>query len=152
MRNMLEALKFVHENGVVHRDLKPENLILSSKDNDYDLRIADFGLASFIKEGELLKLRCGSPGYVAPELLDESGYGTKADVFSAGVILYVLLTGRPAFRGYNINEILIKNKNCDVEYPAKYWEKISEKAKDLVKKMLCKNPDERISAAEALEH
>jgi calcium-dependent protein kinase len=136
MRNMLEALDFMHKNDVVHRDLKPENLILASKDNDYDLRIADFGLAAFAKPGELLKLRCGSPGYVAPELLDDVGYEQKADIFSAGVIFYVLLTGRPAFRGYNINEILIKNKKCEVEYPAKYWDNISDKAKDLVDKML----------------
>ena len=136
MKNMLEALSYMHENNVVHRDLKPENLILAHKDNDQDLRIADFGLASIIQDGELLKLRCGSPGYVAPELLDDIGYGKKADIFSAGVILYVLLTGRPVFRGFNINEILLKNKKCEVEYPSKYWDKISEKAKDLVDKCL----------------
>lgn len=62
------------------------------------------------ENGDLLKLRCGSPGYVAPELLEDVGYDEKADIFSAGVILYVLLSGRPAFRGYNINEILTKTK------------------------------------------
>lgn len=150
MRHMLEALSYMHENKVVHRDLKPENLILASKDNDYDLRIADFGLASFVKPGELLKLRCGSPGYVAPEILEDRGYDEKSDVFSAGVILYVLLTGRPVFRGYNLNEILLKNKNCEIEYPEKYWNKISDKAKDVVAKLLTKDPKYRISAAEAL--
>ena len=84
----------------------------------------------------MLKLRCGSPGYVAPELLEDIGYGKKADIFSAGVILYVLLTGRPVFRGFNINEILVKNKKCEVEYPTKNWSKISDKAKDLVNKCL----------------
>ena len=133
MKNMLEALKYMHFHKVVHRDLKPENLILASRQNDYDLRIADFGLAYFMPDnGDLLKLRCGSPGYVAPELLEDVGYDEKADIFSAGVILYVLLSGRPAFRGYNINEILTKNKKGDVEYPAKFWDKISDKAKDLV--------------------
>ena len=109
-RNMLEALDYMHKHKVVHRDLKPENLILAYKDNDYDLRIADFGLASFVNDGELLKLRCGSPGYVAPEILEDIGYNEKADIFSAGVILYVLLTGRPVFRGLNLKEILVKNK------------------------------------------
>lgn len=136
MRNLLEALKYLHDHNVVHRDLKPENLILASKDNDFDLRIADFGLAAPIKEGERLTLRCGSPGYVGPELLEEVGYDTKVDIFSVGVILYVLLSGRPAFRGFNINEILVKNKKCEIEYPPKYWDKISDKAKDLVQKML----------------
>ena len=146
MKNMLEALNYMHENKVVHRDLKPENLILASKKNDHDLRIADFGLASFVKDGELLKLRCGSPGYVAPEILQDVGYNEMSDIFSAGVILYVLLTGRPAFRGYNLNEILVKNKNAEVEYPAKYWNKISVKAKDLVSKMLEKDPEKRITS------
>ena len=132
MKNILEALKYMHEHHVVHRDLKPENLILASKQNDYDICIADFGLASFIKNGEILKLRCGSPGFVAPELLEDVGYDEKADIFSAGVILYVLLSGRTAFRGYNLNEILLKNRKGVVDYPAKYWDKISAKAKDLV--------------------
>jgi calcium-dependent protein kinase len=132
MKNLLSALNYVHQNNVVHRDLKPENLILAFKDNDYDLRIADFGLAAYVKEGELLKLRCGSPGYVAPEILEDAGYNQSSDIFSAGVILAVLLTGRPVFRGYNLNEILLKNKKCEIEFPAKYWSKISDKAQDLV--------------------
>lgn len=94
MRNILEALQYIHRNNIVHRDLKPENLILASKDNDLDLRIADFGLASFIKEGEQLDYRCGTPGYVGPELLQDKGYDRKVDMFSVGVILYVLLSGR----------------------------------------------------------
>ena len=152
MRNMLEALKYMHERRVVHRDLKPENLILASKDNDYDLRIADFGLATFMHTDELLKLRCGSPGYVAPELLEDKGYDLAADIFSTGIILYVLLSGRPAFRGFNLTEILQRNKRGDVDYPARSWDKISAKAKDLVARMLDKNRLTRITAAEALKH
>lgn len=78
MKNILEALAYIHSKGIVHWDLKPENLILKSKDNDYDVKIADFGLASFVKEGERLTLPCGSPGYVGPEVLDDKsgGYGT----------------------------------------------------------------------------
>ena len=87
-----------------------------------------------------------------PEILEDIGYNESSDIFSAGVILYVLLTGRPVFRGYNINEILVKNKKCEIEYPAKYWSKISEKAKDLVSKMLEKDPKDRITTKDALNH
>ena len=125
---------------------------MASKNNDYDLRIADFGLASYVVGDELLKLRCGSPGYVAPEILEDAGYNCSSDIFSAGVILYVLLTGRPVFRGYNLNEILLKNKKCEIEFPPKYWSKISDKAQDLVSKMLTKDPKERITCELALSH
>ena len=75
MKNMLEAISYIHDNHIVHRDLKPENLLLVSKNNDYDLVIADFGLSSFINsQDEKLNLRCGSPGYVSPELLSDLGY------------------------------------------------------------------------------
>ena len=86
----------------MHRDLKPENLIFASKEDDSDIKIADFGLAAkLMHPDEKLKLRCGSPGYVAPELLRNEGYNCSADVFSAGVIFYAILTGRSLFQGNN---------------------------------------------------
>jgi len=103
-------------------------------------------------EEKTLYLRCGSPGYVAPELLDDRGYDTQADTFSAGVIMYVMLTGRPLFRGDNISEILEKNKNCQFEFPKQYWDQISPVAKDLVQAMLKNDPNERVTASQALQH
>ena len=98
MRNFLEALAYLHENLIVHRDLKPENLLFASKSDNTDIRIADFGLATKLKTpDQKLTLRCGSPGYVSPELLRDEGYNCSSDVFSAGVIFYVMLTGRPLF-------------------------------------------------------
>ncbi len=144
MRHLLLSLDYLNQRVIVHRDLKTEDCILANKDKDYNLKIADFGLASYISKTELLYLRCGSPGYVAPELLEDKGYNTKADIFSAGVILYVMLTGRPAFPGANIHEILMKNKRGEVAYPPKYWDKISIEAKDLVSKMLNKDTKLRI--------
>ena len=90
MKNILEALAYLHDKRIVHRDLKPENLILASNEDDYNVKIADFGLATFIKEGEKLQLPWGSPGYVAYELLQDPspGYDWKADIFSVGVIMY----------------------------------------------------------------
>ena len=113
MKNFLSALAYLHDNLIVHRDLKPENLILTSSMNTTDVKIADFGLATRLAHpGEKLKLRCGSPGYVAPELLRDEGYGLASDIFSAGVIFYVMLTGRPLFKGFDQNSILVKNKDC----------------------------------------
>lgn len=132
MRNIMKALEEIHHNKIVHRDLKPENLILASKDNDYEIKIADFGLASFIREGEPLTLGCGSPGYVAPEMYLGKEYDEKVDIFSAGVILYILLSGKQAFRGYNQEDIKRKNKKGIVEYPPSQWDHISDKAKDIV--------------------
>lgn len=90
LRELLSALAYMHKQGIVHRDLKPENILLMSKESDTDFKIADFGLASVIREGEELNVRCGSPGYVAPEILEKHSYGPKVDVFSAGIILYIL--------------------------------------------------------------
>lgn len=95
-------------------------------------------------------MKCGSPGYVAPEVLNDIGYDCQADIFSAGIILYILLTGKFVFSGKTYKEILTKNKEGNVPYPSHYWEKISGEAKDLVQKMLTMDPDERYTAEQCL--
>lgn len=92
-------------------------------------------------------MRCGSPGYVAPELLQEKGYNCQADVFSVGVIFYIILTGRPLFKGNSPDEILEKNMKCDYQFNDRQWDSITPSAKDLVTKLLLENPDERITCA-----
>ena len=86
---LIWALEYIHERGIMHRDIKPENLILKD-DNEYEIKLADFGLAEKIDKKELLFKRCGTPGYVAPEVLEDKKYDTKVDIYSAGVILYIL--------------------------------------------------------------
>lgn len=145
MHNFISALSYVHSKLIVHRD--PENLLLCSKDNNWDLMIADFGLATTLTSpDQKLTMRCGSPGYVAPELLQEKGYNCQADVFSVGVIFYIILTGRNLFKGNTPNEILEKNMKCEYEFNDSQWELITPSAKDLVTKLLIENPDERITA------
>jgi calcium/calmodulin-dependent protein kinase I len=97
---MLLAINYCHEQGVVHRDLKPENLLYSSPAEDADLKLADFGLARAIKPSELLHNQCGTPGYVAPEVLlstSDHGYDSECDLWSIGVIIFILLCGYPPF-------------------------------------------------------
>ena len=153
MQNFISALEYLHAKNIVHRDLKPENLLLASKQNNWDLKIADFGLATVIEDQtKKLYLRCGSPGYVAPELLQEKGYNCQADIFSVGVIFYIILTGRPLFKGNSPDEILNKNMKCEYQFCDRQWENISMTAKDLVQKLLVEDPSQRITARDALLH
>ncbi|CAD8167777.1 unnamed protein product [Paramecium octaurelia] len=155
MYNLMKALCHLHSKKCMHRDLKPENLLLKEKDNDTDIVIADFGLASFLNEDILFK-RCGTPGFVAPEILlykeGDPFYDEKCDVFSAGVIFYVLLTGRQPFQGTDYKGILRANKNCEVNYELKQIQTAPLQLVDLLKKMLCPEPKTRVSSEECLKH
>ena len=124
----------LHSNNIVHRDLKPENLIFRDE-NLNSLVIIDFGLSTTCK-GIPLTTRCGSPGYVAPEILNSIGYGCKADIFSLGVIMYILLTSKFVFHAKEYPEILRRNKICKVTFPSKLWDSLSPESKSLCSAML----------------
>ncbi|XP_018634546.1 calcium-dependent protein kinase 29-like [Nicotiana tomentosiformis] len=146
--NVVHVCNFM---GVMHRDLKPENFLMVSKADDSPLKATDFGLSVFIEEGKVFKDIVGSAYYVAPEVL-RYNYGTEIDIWSAGVILYILLSGFPPFSAETeegIFEEILKG-HVDLESPP--WPFISASAKDLVKKMLTVDPKRRITAHQALEH
>ncbi|XP_002510594.2 calcium-dependent protein kinase 29 [Ricinus communis] len=150
-RQIVNVVHACHFMGVIHRDLKPENFLLVSKAEDSPLKATDFGLSVFIEEGVVYKDIVGSAYYVAPEVLNRS-YGKEVDVWSAGIILYILLSGVPPFWGENekgIFEAIIKGQ---LDLQSSPWPKISASAKDLIRKMLARDPKKRITAAEALEH
>jgi len=96
IRPIVDALRYCHSMGIIHRDLKPENLLYANRELSAIIKITDFGLARFL-EGELATTACGTPGYVAPEILEGKGYGKEVDYWSIGVIIYILLCGFPPF-------------------------------------------------------
>lgn len=137
--------------GVMHRDLKPENFLLLSKDEDSPLKATDFGLSMFFKPGDVFKDLVGSAYYVAPEVLRRN-YGAEADIWSAGVILYILLSGVPPFWGENEQRIFDAILRGHIDFTSDPWPSISSSAKDLVKRMLRADPKERLSAVQVLGH
>ncbi|CAH8373176.1 unnamed protein product [Eruca vesicaria subsp. sativa] len=140
-----------HSLGVMHRDLKPENFLLVNKDDDFSLKAIDFGLSVFFKPGQIFKDVVGSPYYVAPEVLLKH-YGPEADVWTAGVILYILLSGVPPFWAETQQGIFDAVLKGDIDFDSDPWPVISDSAKDLIRKMLCSNPSERLTAHEVLRH
>ncbi|XP_030047519.1 serine/threonine-protein kinase DCLK2 isoform X1 [Microcaecilia unicolor] len=151
--NLASALKYLHSLNIVHRDIKPENLLVCEySDGTKSLKLGDFGLATVV-EG-LLYTVCGTPTYVAPEIIAEIGYGLKVDIWAAGVITYILLCGFPPFRSENnlqedlFDQILVGK----LEFPSPYWDNVSDSAKDLIALMLQVNVEGRYRAEQILSH
>ena len=153
MRQLLSAVAYCHENGVIHRDLKPENILIENseeKDKEFfHIKVIDFGTCEILKKKKLTE-QIGTSFYIAPEVIKNS-YNEKCDLWSCGVILYILLCGSPPFYGKNEKEIFKKIIEGNFTFRYKIWNKISTEAKNLVLKLLQVNPDKRLSAKEALE-
>jgi calcium-dependent protein kinase len=151
-RAIVGVVEACHSSGVVHRDLKPENFLFVTMHEDSVLKAADFGSSRFFEPGDVFNEIVGSPFYVAPEVL-ERHYGPEADIWSAGVMLYVLLSGAPPFWAETVQGIFEEiMKGEPPSFAADPWPNISEGAKDLVRKMLNPNPKQRITASEVLQH
>ncbi|XP_016469604.1 CDPK-related kinase 5 isoform X2 [Nicotiana tabacum] len=151
MVQILNVVAFCHLQGVVHRDLKPENFLFSSKDESSQLKAIDFGLSDFVRPDEKLNDIVGSAYYVAPEVLHRS-YGTEADVWSIGVIAYILLCGSRPFWARTESGIFRAVLKADPTYDEAPWPTLTSEAKDFVKRLLNKDPRKRMSAAQALCH
>lgn len=155
-QQMISAICYCHSQGICHRDLKPENILFLTKDEDSPIKVIDFGLsrvtADLKKEGKQAHMttRVGTAYYVSPEVL-QGYYDEKCDVWSAGVLLYILLSGDPPFNGANDNEIYRCIAKRKYSFPDNEWKNISHEAKDLIQHMLC-DPDKRYTAAQVLEH
>ncbi|PRQ47920.1 putative protein kinase CAMK-CDPK family [Rosa chinensis] len=151
MIQILNVVAFCHLQGVVHRDLKPENFLFTSNDEDSQLKAIDFGLSDFVKPDERLNDIVGSAYYVAPEVLHRA-YGTEADVWSVGVIAYILLCGSRPFWARTESGIFRAVLKADPSFDETPWPTLSTEAKDFVKRLLNKDPRKRMTAAQALSH
>lgn len=153
IRMVLEGLAFLHERTIVHRGLKLENVYFRGKSLDSELCLVDFSLAAFEKDTQRLIPRCGTPGYLAPELLLGQPYGPKLDVFSAGVMLYIMLTGHEPFEANSEEELLEKNKRCKIDFDfSRANLNLKPTTKDLLKRMLEADPAKRLDSKNCLNH
>mmetsp|Transcript_3807 Transcript_3807/g.9108 ORF Transcript_3807/g.9108 Transcript_3807/m.9108 type:complete len:522 (+) Transcript_3807:78-1643(+) len=159
--DVLNAIYYLHNIGITHRDLKPENLLYASNDPnspEYNtIKVADFGLAKFVSEASMMKTTCGTPGYVAPEVLDPylpftNGYGPEVDLWSFGVVLYIMLCGFPPFYDDSTAVLFKQIRKGEYTFPSPYWDEVSDGAKDIVSKVLVVDPSKRLTAQQCLEH
>ena len=153
--SVTSAIQYLHNTGIVHRDLKPENLIYLSPDLDSPIKITDFGLAKFRSakaDASSMTTACGTPGYVAPEVLKNEPYNKAVDLWSLGVILYILLCGFPPFYHESTAALYKQIKKGQYDFPDPYWTEISDSAKDLVRRLLTVDPKARYTAAQVLTH
>ncbi|EQC37175.1 CAMK/CAMK1 protein kinase [Saprolegnia diclina VS20] len=151
MRPLFESVAYLHKMGIAHRDIKPENILCG--DNLTDLRIADFGLSKLAHPHEIMTMPCGTLSYCAPEVLAQSGYGKEADIWSLGVIMYLLLRGELPYFGKTKQDIIQKTLHAEIDWDGDaFWGSISTLAKDLLTSALTKVPAKRISAAAATQH
>jgi len=151
VKQILEAVNYLHDCGIVHRDLKPENILCA---NDFEetrhIYLSDFGLSRIFSENEKLTTFCGSPEYLAPEIINCAPYGKCVDLWSVGVITYFLLSGTRPFDGATDHIIFEKIRNLDYTWDDSLG--ISNLAKHFVQSLLVKNPSKRLTAQQALQH
>jgi len=151
IKQVLSAVAYMHSEGVVHRDLKPENLLYHSTDEDSKIMISDFGLSKMEDSG-IMATACGTPGYVAPEVLAQKPYGKSVDVWSIGVISYILLCGYPPFYDENDANLFAQILKGEFEFDSPYWDEISDDAKEFIRQLMCVDVDKRLSCESALQH
>ncbi|XP_047139567.1 calcium/calmodulin-dependent protein kinase type IV isoform X1 [Hydra vulgaris] len=154
VKQLCEAVGYLHENDIVHRDLKPENLLYANKDENSPLKLADFGLSKMLTTtSSTMQTVCGTPGYCAPEVLLGKEYNSAVDMWAIGVITYIMLCGfEPFFDERGDQAMFQKILKCDYEFVTPWWDDVSINAKDLVKKLLVLDPKKRLTAKEALAH
>ena len=150
MKQVFSALEYLHGIGIVHRDLKLENMLLNDK-KTLDVKVADFGLSK-LYSGQALQTACGTPFYVAPDILLGTGYGPEVDMWACGVLLYILLSGRLPFHADNDAQLFQLIMEGNLVFKSPQFDTVSAEATDLIRKLLVVDPKVRLTASQALEH
>ena len=141
IKSIIAGISYCHDQNIIHRDIKPENLLLKSKEVGISsLKIADFGLARPLETGTLAGTTCGTPGYIAPEIVLENPYGKECDYWSIGVVAFILLSGAPPFYDEDNFKLFDKIKTCDYTFDEKLWQNVSLEARDFITKIFVVDP------------
>jgi len=151
LKKILNSVDYLHDVNIAHRDLKPENLLLRG-DDETDVMLSDFGLSKIINQDTMMETACGTPYYVAPEVLSAQGYDKEVDLWSVGVITYLLLCGFPPFYGETLPEVFEQIMKADYDFPDPYWTDISKNAKDFIAQLLVVDSKKRLTAKQAMQH
>eukprot|EP01017_Pseudomicrothorax_dubius_P049167 TRINITY_DN9100_c0_g1_i2.p1 TRINITY_DN9100_c0_g1~~TRINITY_DN9100_c0_g1_i2.p1 ORF type:complete len:619 (-),score=149.59 TRINITY_DN9100_c0_g1_i2:61-1917(-) len=152
LKKLLVTLVYLHEKRIMHRDIKPENILLKNSDDPMEMKLADFGLATRLDVDEFLFTKCGTPGYVAPEVFQHKKYDVVCDIFSVGIMFYRMLTGLSPFYAKDHKVILEKNKIGVIDFGLPVFKFISKEAFELLQRLLEKDPTKRLTAQQALRH
>lgn len=151
VENIIKAIQHCHENEIIHRDLKPENLLLPSLSDDLHIKLADFGL-SVQDNGGKITGTAGSPLYMAPEIIRKEQYGKAVDMWSIGVITFIIISGEPPFYAETSSELYKITCACKINFSSNSWSSVSAEAKDFIRCLLTVNPADRLTANSAMQH
>eukprot|EP00494_Astrolonche_serrata_P023264 UN23522 len=151
IKQLAGVLKYLHHMGITHRDLKPENILFVDDSKYSQIKVTDFGLSKYIRCHQQMQTACGTPTYVAPEVLYRQGYSNQVDMWSVGVILYVLLSGYPPFYGSTLPKLIGRIKRAEYNYNPAAFKYISQEAKNVINNLLQKDPNKRYTAADLLK-